>query len=301
MTGQPARHDAPPLEPVAHEVVASWPPGTFLENIALRPGGGFVVSVHSRSELVGVDPDGRRSRLASMPGPPAGLVVDGEDVYVAVGEPGSGPHAVYRVGPDGQVRHHLDVPDTLFLNGFTPGRPGLAYAVDSFRGTVVEIDLAAATSRVVLRHELLGKISDEPMLPGVNGVKLGDGAAWLTNTDRALVLRAGLGDDGFDGSLDVVAEHLRGDDIALDTDGDLYVTTHIHNTLVRLGADGGRVALAGPDQAMYGSTACAFGAGPDRRALFVTTTGGIVLPVDDVPRPAVLVRLAVDRAGRLIP
>ena len=79
MTGQPARHDAPPLEPVAHQVLASWAPGTFLENIALRPDGGFVVSVHSRSELVGVDPDGRQSRLASMPGPPAGLVVDGED------------------------------------------------------------------------------------------------------------------------------------------------------------------------------------------------------------------------------
>jgi sugar lactone lactonase YvrE len=150
----------------------------------------------------------------------------------------------------------------------------------------------------VLRHDLLGKISADPMMPGVNGIALGDDAMWLTNTDRAVVLRAGLGADGPDGSVDVAAEHLRGDDIALDEDGSVYVTTHIHNTLVRLDPDGQRVALAGPEQGMHGATACAFGVGAEDTALFVTTTGGILMPVDDVPREAKLVRLDVARRGR---
>ena len=32
-------HDAVPLHPVATEVVAQWPPGTFLENLALDSDG----------------------------------------------------------------------------------------------------------------------------------------------------------------------------------------------------------------------------------------------------------------------
>ena len=49
---------------------------------------------------------------------------------------------------------------------------------------------------------------------------------------------------------------------------------------------------------MHGATACAFGVGAEDTALFVTTTGGIVMPVDDVPREAKLVRLDVARRGR---
>jgi hypothetical protein len=296
--GQPARHDEVELEPVAHRVVTSWPPGTFVENLAALPDGDLVVSVHSRRELVRVGPDGAQSPLAGLPVPPTGLVVADDRLYAAGGEPGVGPHGVFDVGLDGRLRRLLDVPGSLFLNGFTPARAGVGYCVDSLLGAVFEIDLVRATSRLVLRHELLGKISADPMMPGVNGIALGDDALWMTNTDRALVLRAALGPDGPDGSVDVAAEHLRGDDIALDDAGSLYITTHVHNTLVRLTPDGERVALAGPEQGMHGSTACAFGAGAEDDALFVTTTGGIVMPVDDVPRTAKLVRLDVARSDR---
>lgn len=190
------------------------------------------------------------------------------------------------------------MPDSLFLNGFTPARAGFVYCVDSLLGVVFEIDLAGADARVVLSHDLLRKISPDPMMPGVNGIALADDALWLTNTDRAVVLRAGLDADGPDGSVDVAGEHLRGDDIALDEHGSVYITTHVHNTLVRLDPDGRRVALAGPEQGMHGATACAFGVGADDGALFVTTTGGIVMPVDDLPREAKLVRLDVARRGR---
>lgn len=298
MPGQPGSHDEVELEPVAHRLVASLPPGTFVENLALLPDGDVVVSVHSGRELVRVRPDGRRSSLARLPVPPTGIVVDGDRLLVAGGEPGVGPHAVFEVGPDGGARRLLDVPGSLFLNGFAPAREGFGYCVDSLLGVVFEIDLVGAVARPVLENELLGKISAEPMLPGVNGIAVGDDALWLTNTDRAIVLRAGLGADGPDGSIEVVAEHLRGDDIALDATGSLYITTHIHNTLVRLDPDGSRRALAGPEQGMHGSTACAFGVGADDHALFVTTTGGVVMPVDDTPREAKLVRLEIGRPGR---
>ena len=48
MPGQPGRHYDVDVEPVAHRIVTSWPPGTFVENLALLPDGGFVVSLHNR-------------------------------------------------------------------------------------------------------------------------------------------------------------------------------------------------------------------------------------------------------------
>jgi sugar lactone lactonase YvrE len=228
-----------------------------------------------------------------------GLVVDGERVFVVAGEPGTAPGTLFEVGLDGRVQERLTLPDNVFLNGFTPGYAGRAYTVDSVRGEVIAVDLHAFTASVVLADELLTKCSAEPMVPGANGIKADDSSLWITNTDRATVLRADLRADGSVGPPTVVAEHLRGDDLALDEQGNAYITTHIENTLVRLAPDGGRHALAGPEQGMAGSTSCAFGTAPDERAsLFVLTTGGVIMPYEGVPQPAKLVRLDVGVAGR---
>ena len=300
MTAQPAAHREVPIVPVPSRVIERWPVGHFLENIAVLDDGSFVVAVHNRKELHRVAIDGSRHAWCTLPSSPAGMVVTDDAVYVVGGEPGQGPHHLYRVGFDGTVIDRGPIPDTLFLNGFTPGRAGHGYAVDSLAGMVVEIALTSGASTVVLRDERLMKISAEPMLPGANGIKAGQGALFITNTDRALILRAGLRADGsVDGSLETIAEQLRGDDLAVDEAGDLYITNHIHNTLIRLRASGERIAIAGPEQGMAGCTACVFGSTPDTRtSLFVTTTGGIVMPLDGVAQEAKLVRLELGVAGR---
>ena len=295
----PAQHEPVPLDLVPAEVVATWPVGTFLENIAALPGGDLVLSVHSERQLLRCTSRGEHRPLATLPLPTMGLVVDGERVFVVAGEPGTAPGVLFEVGLDGSVQERLTLPDNVFLNGFTPGRPGHAYAVDSVRGEVVDVDLGRFTARVALVDEHLAKCSEQPMVPGANGLKADDTSLWITNTDRAIVLRAELGGDGSVGPLSVVAEHLRGDDLALDTEGNAYITTHIENTLVRLAPDGERHVLAGPEQGMAGSTSCAFGTAPEERtSLFVVTTGGAIMPYQGVAQPAKLVRLDVGVAGR---
>jgi hypothetical protein len=297
---QPADHDDVAYVPVAHQIVARWPVGTFLENLAVLPDGSFVISVHSKNELQRVTRDGRRSVLAVLPAPPSGVIAVHDGVLVAAGQPGNGPGRIFSVSIDGRIEERLTVPDTEFLNGFTPGSDGIAYTVDSIVGVIVEIDVRRSRSRVVLRNERLTKCSAEPMLPGVNGIKAGDGALYLTNTDRALVMRAPFGPDGLSGELEVLAERLRGDDLALDVRGNAYITNHIHNTLIRLSITGERIAIAGPSEGMAGSTACTFHSA-DATALYVTTTGGIIMPVDGVVQEAKLVRLEVGIGGRPIP
>lgn len=284
------RHEPPPFEPVSSTLVTTWPVGTFVENLVPLPTGELLVSVLSQSQLEVVSPDGARRVLARTPVPPAGILAAEDACFVVAGEPGKGPYHVLRVGLDGQLTEWVAVPDARFLNGFALVDPGVGYAVDSMLGQVVRIDLRRPGHEVVLAHELLTKSTPAPEIPGVNGIKRRDDELILTNTERALVLRAPLGADGPTGEVEVVAENLRGDDLAIGANGDVYLTTHIHNSVVRLGRDGGRVAVAGPEQGMAGSTACVFGA---TGGLYVTTTGGVVMPLHGVTQPAKLVRLDI--------
>lgn len=189
MSTQPARHDAPELTPVGSNIVTTWPVGTFVENICALPDGDFLVSIENKDELQRVRSDGAKSVFARLPLGPTGIVQTGAWFFVLGGDPGRSPGAVFRVGSDGTVDEWLSVAESLFLNGFTPYEPARALAVDSIKGLIISVNLERPEYEIWFEHELLTKISAEPMLPGVNGIKLYDGAVYLTNTDRALIIR----------------------------------------------------------------------------------------------------------------
>ena len=72
--------------------------------------------------------------------------------------------------------------------------------------------------------------------------------------------------------------------------------------MLRLGADGTRTTITGPDEGAVGSTACAFGrAAGDRQALYVTTNGGLSLPYEGELQEAKLLRLEVGEDGDPLP
>jgi hypothetical protein len=125
---------------------------------------------------------------------------------------------VWRIGLDGSIRECLRIEEAIFLNGLTPLRPGTALTVDSLLGAIYEIDLKGRTARRWFQHEQLTKCSDEPMLPGVNGIKVFGDKVFVTNTDRALILEIPINPDGSADDIKVVAEGLRGcDDGPIDT------------------------------------------------------------------------------------
>jgi hypothetical protein len=104
--------------------------------------------------------------------------------------------------------------------------------------------------------------------------------------------------DGSAGSLEIAATRLLADDFAFGMSGSAYVTTHPEHTLVRLEPSGARTTLAGPEQGMVGSTACAFGRAPgDEKALYVTTDGGFLIPHESGIQDAKLVRMEVGESG----
>lgn len=110
------------------------------------------------------------------------------------------------------------------------------------------------------------------MLPGVNGIKMYQNIAYVTNTDRAIVLTVKInpGEGAVLGDVEVITSKLVDDDLAVDVNGCLYINTHVHNSIIRLNpATGLREELAGEDEGFAGCTTDAF----IGDVLYVTTTG----------------------------
>lgn len=309
------------------ETIYEFPQNYFLENIAIRSNGGVLITVHNRNELLYIDP-----HFEPKPAPSAviysfdqgvsGIVeVEHDEFYVSVGEIGKkGSYSVYRVDMSGfasdshgnvtsnaAVEKVAAVPDALFLNGsaLLNREKGIILLADSIVGAVFALDVKSGKVDTWLKDKQLEKVTENPMLPGVNGIKIHKGHLYLSNTDTKTFLRAPLSSSNTAeytaGKVEVVQEKLNADDFAFDEDGSAYLTTHIYESVVKLdGADGKRSTVAGGlgDITFAGSTAAAFGrTEKDRTGLYVTTHGGMWYRNESELGPARLLRVEVGRAA----
>ncbi len=294
-------NDAAPVQRVRSTLLETWPAGTFVENLVARPDGKLLVAVHSTQRLEIVDPAAQgapRATFAEFPGPIAGPAYVDQDLFVNVSAPGQPPGQIFRVDPAGKVEPWVEVPDALFLNGATPFVGRSLLVGDAIRGRLIRIDVLARTQTVWFEHDVLKKVTAEPWLPGVNGIKTFGRHVYFSNTDAAHIGRVAIEPDGRAGTWELVARKITCDDFAFDLEGNLYATTHVHNSVTRISPRGDRVVLAGADEGLAGSTAAAFGrTAADARSLYVTTTGGILAPYEGVVRTAKLIRLDVGAVG----
>lgn len=292
-------HDGGAFEPTPTRVVTTWPEGSFVENIAIDAAGVIFVSLHPPGEIHRVTADGERTLFATLPTPIAGLAFDASGaLFVSGGAPGTPGGVIWRVRPDGGFDRWLDLPEALFLNGITPAPDGGMLVVDSALGQIWHIATGQPAAALWLAHESLTPLQDVPGLPGVNGIKRFGGRYVVSNTARAQILAVPLDPASRPGLPSVIAHDLRADDLAFDAAGNVYATTHMQYSLVRLTEAGMRATLAGPAEGMVGSTAAAFGrSDADRTTLYVTTTGGVFMPYQDKVQPAKLVQVEIGIAG----
>ena len=297
-------HDEAPVQKVAVTLLAEWPAGTFVENLVARADGKLLVAVHSENRLELIDPmrpSAAHDVFAELPGPIAGPAYVDDDLFVNVSAPGQPPGHIFRVDAAGKVEPWVELLDALFLNGSTPFVGRSLLVGDAVRGRLIRVDVERRTQSVWFEDAVLKKVTAEPWLPGVNGIKVFGRHVYFSNTDAAHIGRVAIEADGRAGSVEIVAKSFTCDDFAFDADGSLYGTTHVHNSVTRLSPSGERVVLAGAEEGLAGSTAVAFGrSGADARSLYVTTTGGILAPYEGVVRTAKLLRLDVGAAGHPI-
>jgi sugar lactone lactonase YvrE len=294
-------HDGGEWAPVPSQVVAAWPAGTLAENLAVDAAGAVFVSLHTHRRIDRYEPAGGSVEcFCELPAPVAGLAFSREGtLWASGGTVGEPPGFVWRVTAGGAFEEWLQIPDALFLNGCALHPDGRTLLVcESITGRILAVDLLERRWTAWIGDELLRPVNQQ--IPGANGIKLHDGHAWVSVTDRNLILRAPAGALG--GPLEVAAERLRADDFAFARSGAVYVATHPAHSVLRLAPDGSRLTLAGPAEGAVGSTACAFGcASGDEHALYVTTSGGLLIPYRGTVEEAKLVRLEVGEPGKPVP
>jgi sugar lactone lactonase YvrE len=185
----------------------------------------------------------------------------------------------------------------VFLNGLTALSDSLYLIADSYRGAIWELDTAQGSARIWLEHPLLAQATPENPTPAVNGLKIFNQVLYASNTQNAQIVRIPI-QAGQPGEPEVFVQNANIDDFAFDRAGNLYGTTHVFNSLVKIAPDGSITTLAQAEQGMVGTTAVAFGrSSTDLTHLYVTTNGGMSFPPPTGIESAKVVRLEVSAEG----
>lgn len=206
--------------------------GQTPESIVLAPNGTALVAFAKARQIAEISPTGRIRILATLPAPADGGVRTpalGFPLTVGIDRAADGTlYFLYATGtadltgvwslrPGGTPRRIAALPATSLPNGLAlDQRTRTLYVADS-TGAVWRVPATGGTAEVWS--------SDRELAPagflGANGLKLRDGAVWVTNLDKGTIVRIPLRANGTAGPVGVVATGLVGiDDFAFTGRGD---------------------------------------------------------------------------------
>jgi putative intracellular protease/amidase/sugar lactone lactonase YvrE len=280
------------------KTVANFPLNTFLENIVADTRGNLCITSYEEGKIYSVTTTGKITEIAKINGNPAGIVVDSQGDLLVAGATEEKIPTIFRVDSKGNVEAIVTIPEAIFLNGMTPLTDNRYLIADSYKGAIWEINALEKTARIWLQHERLARSNPNHPFPAVNGLKIYNNTLYASNTQRQHLIRIPIHSDNTAGSPELFLTNINLDDFAFDEHGNLYGTTHVYNSVVRIAPDGQVTLIAKAEQGVTGSTALAFGrAAGDRTGIYVTTNGGMSLPLPSGLEAAKVVRLEVGVEG----
>lgn len=288
----------PPSQLVPSETLASYPKGYFLENIVVDIDGTIYITENSKGQIIRRKADGGADIFTQLEVGLAGLALDIDGTLIATGHAETGEQYIFQIADDGTLDYELIVPQAGFLNGLTLLRPGVFLIADSNASTIWRFDSATRQITSWLQHDSLAPDPNSE-IPAANGIKLFDGAVYVSNSAQATVVRIPILEEGAAGQPEIAFSDVVIDDFAFSSTGDLYGTTHLFDSVVSITPDGERRTIATAEQGVTGSTALAFGTTPGaRNSVYVVGDGGIfgASSEDDIVQPK-LVRLDVGELG----
>jgi sugar lactone lactonase YvrE len=278
-TGLPPIFANAPVELVLARQIADFPVNTFLESIAVDTHGTIFFTSHLDGQVFRIGTDGILTVHATITGKAAGLVFtpDGNLLLSAWNE--QNIPTVFIVSPQGKATVLVTIKDGIFLNGLTPLKGNRYLIADSYLGAIWELDTTEKTTKIWLQHPLLARSSPDQEFPAVNGLKIYKDALYASNTEKMQIIRIPLQPDGQAGEPEIFVQNVNVDDFAFDGDGNLYGTTHIYNSVVKITPNGSITIIAQAEQGITGSTALAFGqTEKDCTGIYVVTNGGMSYP-----------------------
>jgi sugar lactone lactonase YvrE len=259
-------------------IFCRFPKPAFIENIAGDDHGNLYVTSIDEGKVYRVDSTGSVEGYAKTDGRLTGIVAVDDKTFLCGGWSAEGVPTIYFL--DGQQRliPRLSVTEALFFNGIAALAPGSFLICDAYAGWLWKYDLDSNQATPWLRHELLTRIDPNNAMPAANGIKVYGDTVFVSNTARNTLLAIPLM-AGQPGEPVIYLDDINLDDFAIDTDGTIYATTHIFNSVIEIKPGRPASVIADIEHGLAGSTAAMLGrTDSDRRSLYVTTNGGLSLP-----------------------
>lgn len=202
------------------------------ENIALEPDGAADLTFATNRQVVRVTPDGKVNLLATLPAPAGGSstplvgapflggIVRAHDgtLYFNYSTGTADLTGIWRLRPGGTPERIAALPANGFANGLALDEyTNQLYVADSVLGTIWHVSILGGTPTAWASGSQLAPKS----FIGANGLKVHNGAVWVTNLDAAALLRIPINYDGRAGAIQTRATGLASvDDFAFLGRGD---------------------------------------------------------------------------------
>jgi sugar lactone lactonase YvrE len=279
-------------QPVEAQIVAEFPKGTFLENIVVNSKGEYYVTSLFDGKIYRFSTEGTFSEFAQIPGVVSGITLDKNDNVVAVGAVGGKVPSVFHINKNGTIESTTTIEGGWLLNGVTRLKGDKFLIADSYTDRIFEFDLATKAYSVWLADESISRREKTGSIPGVNGLEVFGDTLFVTNMDKAQVVKVPLLKNGKAGTPKVWQTGLFADDFSIDRKGNLYITTHAYNSVVKLTPNGQRSIVATAAEGATGATSLAFARGKGgKHTAIVVTNGGVLIPPAEGLQTAKVVRL----------
>lgn len=261
------------------EIFTSFPPYTFVENIAVDAEGNLFVTSVEDGAVYKINKEGEKEEYAKVKGKLVGIIHISAQSFLVNGWNEEGVPAIYLLLDKQTIVPILNLRDALFLNGMAFLEKNVFLICDSYKGCIWKYNLETNTAEVWLKHPLLERVDHTHTIPAANGIKIFNHTVFVSNTDKHFLIKIPL-NNSYASTPELFMDQLNLDDFAIDVDGTIYATTHIYNSVVRI-TQGKEVTIIGEaKQGLAGSTACAFGnREEDKNYIYVTTNGGMSLPL----------------------
>jgi sugar lactone lactonase YvrE len=218
---------------VIHETVASYPNGSFLENLSAGLDGAVLITSYSDKRILRWTGSGQPAVLVTLDAHPVGILSRADDIIVSAhGAPFTGgpgflsSNCMLVLDRKGNVLRTVAAPDARFLNGMAPLPSGAVLVADSVAGRIWRFDPVSGVLSVWLVHEALAPDPARPQMPGANGLKIKDGWLYVSNSSRGRLYRVRLDGERSTGELDIFATTGPIDDFAFLPHGSIAATTH---------------------------------------------------------------------------
>jgi sugar lactone lactonase YvrE len=249
--------------------------GQVGENLVFDVHENLYVTLALSNEVVKIAPNGTQTPYATFNGPAGsfttGLVIDDRTGDLFVGYvPAGQASVIYVVHPDQSKAVIATFPVGTLVNGMTPDFMGNIYVADSFGGYIWRVKSTGGTPEIWSDLHFPGS---QAAGLGPNGLKfdLLQQNLFVTVPNQAAIYRIPKKFSGDAGAPVVFANNLPStlDDLCLDVLGNVYVTTQLSMSVLRISPNGAQQTVASAADGLQRTSAVLFGRGASAFQLYI--------------------------------